>query len=353
MTDVRCEEFGHTGDGTAVQRWHLRNGDLSASFLTWGATIQALTVPDRHGRPDDVVLGFSDLEGYLAQNAFIGAVVGRYANRIAHGRFTLQGEEHQVPVNDRGHALHGGPDGFHRQVWTAEATRSAEGPQVVLGHLSPHGHMGFPGTVEVTVTYTLAADGLRVDYRASTDRPTVLSPSQHTYFNLSGPGGDDVEQHEVEIAADRFLPVDESAIPVGEPTAVAGTPFDFRRPRAVGARLREGHEQIRLARGYDHTWLLDRRADEEGPGLAARVTDPTTGRVLEVLTDQPGVQFYSGNQLDGSLVGKAGRTYRQTSGLCLETQALPDSPNRPEFPPATLFPGEELTSTTVFRFGTR
>ncbi|GAB2751027.1 aldose epimerase family protein [Nocardioides pakistanensis] len=348
MTDLRWEELGVTHDGTPVERIELHHGDLTAAFLTFGATLQSLRAPDRDGRLDDVVLGFDTLEGYLEQDAFIGAVVGRYANRIAHGRFVLDGQEHRVPATDRGHALHGGPDGFHRQVWARRATTSVDGPQVVFEHVSQHGHMGFPGTVEVSVTYTLTTDGLRVEYLAVADRPTLVNPTHHAYFNLAGVCGGTVERHELEILADRYLPVDETGIPIGGPAPVAGTPFDFREPRPVGARLRNGAEQLRNALGYDHSWVLDRPTSNDGLTLAARVRDPDSGRVLEVSTDRPAVHFYSGNQLDGSLLGKGGRTYRQSDGLCLETQTYPDSPNRPDFPPATLFPGQRFSSTTFF-----
>lgn len=348
MTDLRWEELGVASNGTPVERIELRNGDLTAAFLTFGATLQSLVSPDRHGRLDDVVLGFDGLEGYLAQDAFIGAVVGRYANRIAHGRFVLDGEEHVVPATDRGHALHGGPEGFHRQVWSARATESTDGPQVVFAHVSPHGHMGFPGTVEVSVGYTLMTDGLRVEYHARTDRPTVINPTQHAYFNLAGTTGGTVEQHELEIFADAYLPVDEGGIPAGGPAPVAGTPFDFRRARPVGAHLRDADEQLVHALGYDHSWVLDGPAEDGGLTPAARLRDPESGRVLEVSTDRPAVHFYSGNQLDGSLLGKGDRTYRQSDGLCLETQTYPDSPNRPDFPSATLLPGQRFSSTTFF-----
>ena len=348
---VRVEGFGTTSDGTEVDRYLLRNGDIEVAVLTWGAVVQSVRVPDRRGRRADVVLGYDDLEGYLGDSAYFGAVVGRYANRIAHGRFTLDGVQYQVPCNDRGNALHGGPEGFNRQVWAARPVRDKDEVGVALTHLSRDGAMGFPGNVSVTVTYTLERSAVRIDYAASSDKPTVLNLTQHTYVNLQGPGHGTIESHVLRVPASRYLPVDADGIPLGPPAPTQGTPLDFRRAKAVGRDLRAGSVQLVASRGFDHSLLLD--GWRQGHVIpAALVEDPVTGRVLEVFTDQPAVQFYSGNMLDGSLVGKGQRTYRQSDGLCLETQHLPDSPNEDTYPSVVLRPGEPWRSTTVWRFGT-
>ena len=346
--------FGHVEDGRTVDRVVLRSDQLEVVILTYGATVQAVRTGDRDGRVDDVVLGFDDLAGYLAPHPYIGAVVGRFANRIARGRFTLDGVEHRLPVNDGPNCMHGGTVGFDRHIWTAReltAQNGGEGDRVELRHVSPDGDMGFPGELSATVTYTVRGGELRVDYQAWTDRPTVLNLTNHSYFNLAGAGSGSVEDHQVRLLANRFTPVDADLIPTGEPASVAGTPLDFRSPRAVGAALRDGHEQVVRARGYDHNWVLD--GDGDGSlHLAAEAQEPASGRRLEVWTDQPGVQFYSGNFLDGTLVGKGGRVYRQGDAFCLETQHFPDSPNQPSFPSTVLRPGEAYRTSTAFRFGT-
>ena len=349
-TLLRCDPFGVTESGETVERYLLDNGQLEVCLLTWGATVQSLRVPDSSSDRSDVVLGFDDLAGYVGDHPYFGAVIGRYANRIARGRFCLDGEEFQIPLNDRGNALHGGPEGFHRQVWTAWPRRSDEALAVEFSHLSPHGSMGFPGTLTSTVTYTLDGTEVRIDYRATTDRVTVVNLTQHSYFNLAGPLGRSVESHQLEIFASRYLPVDSESIPIGPPAPVDGTPFDFRRPKLVGHDIGSADQQLQNGLGYDHSWVVDRAPGP--PSLAARAVEPTSGRVLEVLTDQPAIQFYSGNQLDGTLRGKGGRAYEHRAGLCLETQHLPDSPNRPDFPSVVLRPGEVFSSTTIWRFST-
>jgi aldose 1-epimerase len=349
VPSIDQESLGATSDGTTVDRYVLRNGALEVAVISWGAVVQSVRVPDRDGRMAEVVLGYDTLDGYERDTAYFGAVVGRFANRIAGGRFSLDGVEYQVPCNDRGNALHGGPEGFHRQVWSATAHRSANHAAVELTHLSPDGAMGFPGNMSVAVTYTLEGSSVRIDYAASSDRPTVLNLTQHTYFNLLGHDGGTVESHVLSLPASRYLPVDQSAIPLGPPDPVQGTPFDFRVPKPVGRDLRQGMTQLATSRGFDHSLLLDGWR----PGLlvpAARVEEPLTGRVLEIVTDQPAVQFYSGNLLDGSLVGKGKRAYRQSDGLCLETQHLPDSPNRDAYPSVVLRPGQLWRSTTIWRF---
>jgi aldose 1-epimerase len=338
---LESEAFGTLPDGRTVERYRLREADVEVAVLTYGAVLQSVRVPDGSGRLGEITLGYDDLAGYLADGGYLGAVVGRYANRIAEGRFTLDGVEHVLPRNHGTSCLHGGPGGFHARLWSA---REREGG-VELELTSDDGDQGFPGTLTATVTYVLDADGLTLTYRAVTDRPTVVNLTNHAYWNLAGRRT--VEDHVLELGAARFVAVDDRLIPVGvEP--VEGTPMDFRSPCRIGERLRAGTAQLQHARGYDHAWVLD-----GGPGLrpVARVTEASTGRVLEVLTDQPSVQFYSGNFLDGSVLGRGGRAHRQGDGLCLETQHLPDSPNQPDFPSTVLRPGEEYRTVTTFRFG--
>jgi aldose 1-epimerase len=334
------EPFGSLPDGREVERYVLRGGDVEVAVLTYGAVLQSVRVPDAAGDVADVALGYDDLAGYLGDTTYVGAVVGRFGNRIADGRFTLDGTEHVLPQNHGTSCLHGGPEGFHTKLWSAREVPGG----VELSLTSPDGDSGFPGTLATTVTYVLDDDGLTLTYDAVTDRPTVVNLTNHAYWNLAG--GGTVEDHVLELPASRFVAVDERLIPTGL-APVEGTPMDFRSPRRIGDRLRDGSEQLRHAQGYDHAWL----PDGEGMRTAARVTDPSSGRVLEVHTDQPSVQFYSGNFLDGSVFGRGGRAYRQGDGLCLETQHLPDSPNRPEFPSTVLRPGERYATTTRFSFG--
>jgi aldose 1-epimerase len=303
-------------------------------------------VPDRDGRPANVVLGFDRLQGYLDHpDPYFGALIGRYGNRIAEGSFTLDGAEHRLPVNNGANSLHGGETGFDRRLWTATPFDSG----LELRLVSPDGDQGYPGTLNVTVRYTLTVENaLRIDYLATTDAPTVVNLTNHSYFNLAGEGTGDVYDHLLQLDASQFTPVDAGLIPTGEIAPVAGTPLDFREPVAVGERIRAGHAQLEHAGGYDHNWVLDRPA--EGLTRAARVSEPTTGRVLTVHTTEPGVQFYSGNFLDGTMRGTGGRLYRQGDGLALETQHFPDSPNQPAFPSTVLRPGETYRSTTVYEF---
>jgi aldose 1-epimerase len=351
-TSIDKQPFGTLADGTAVDRYRLTGGAIEAEIIPYGGTITALRVPDRKGAVANVVLGFPTLEGYTFPGRFFGSIIGRYANRIARGRFILDGTEVRLAVNNGPNALHGGLCGFNRRLWRVE---SAVGNALVLSYISPDGEEGYPGTLDVTVTYALMPDnGLRIDYRAVTDRPTVLNLTNHSFFNLAGEGAGSIEGHELTLMASSYTPVDATSIPTGEIAPVAGTPLDFRSAMPIGPRIRDGHDQLVLARGYDHNFVIDRqgrqgqRADE--PVLAARVVEPVSGRVMEVLTTEPGIQFYTGNYLDGTLVGAAGRTYRQGDGLCLETQHFPDGPNRPEFPSTWLEPGEVFRSTTIYRF---
>ena len=345
--------FGALPDGTRVDLYTLANGHGTAvDVATYGGIVTSLRTRDAAGRLGDVVLGHDTLQGYLAGNGpYLGALVGRYGNRIAGGRFALGGRVHQLACNDGPNHLHGGVRGFDKRVWSAEAGTAPDGASVRLGLVSEDGEEGYPGRLALTVTMTLDdADRLRLDYAATADAPTHLNPTHHGYFDLDG--GGDVLGHLLTLHASRFLPVDEGLIPTGELRPVAGTPMDFTSPTAVGARLGAGleaaDEQLCRAGGYDHCWVLD--GGGAGPALAAEVTGPVSGRRLEVFTTEPGVQFYSGNFLDGSVIGKGGRRYGRRAGLCLETQHFPDAPNHPSFPSTLLSPGQAWWSTTIFRF---
>ncbi len=348
-------DWGATPDGRRVLEHTLDNGrGLRLSVINLGGIVTALHCADRDGRPGNVVLGFAALADYLERNPNFGIVVGRYANRIAEGRFTLDGETYRLPQNDGSNTLHGGPVGFGKRWWSIEPMPPGGDGSVALELSldSADGDQGFPGRLQATVRYTLTTDGAwRVDYRATTDRATVVNLSQHSYFNLAGAGS--ALDHELTLHASRYTTIDAQLIPTGS-ADVAGTPFDFRRPTPIGARIRDGAEQLLLARGYDHNWVLDAPAASSRDALrsAARLADPASGRVLEIETSEPGVQFYSGNLLDGRLLGSGGSVYRQGDGVCLETQHFPDSPNRPEFPSTVLRPGATFTSTTRYRFST-
>lgn len=364
MTRLARRPFGSTDDGQAVEAFTLSDGPVEVTVLGYGVRLQSVLVPDRDGVPGEVVLGYDDLAGYLADEAYHGAVVGRFGNRIAGGRFTLDGREHVLPQNFGTSTLHGGPDGFHRRVWAGEEVDG--GVRFTLR--SPDGDQGFPGTLDAAVTVTLRGTTLRLDYEAAAEAPTVVNLTNHSYLNLRGVGLGPVEDHEVTLTASRYLAVDEDFIPLpGDPADVEGTPLDFRGGfHRLGERLREGHEQLVRAGGYDHCLLLDAPSltgaapgDDDagtapaavGVAPAAVVREPTTGRTLTLRTDQPGVQLYSGNMLPGN-VGRGGRMMRQGDGLCLETQHLPDSPNRPDYPSTVLRPGERYATSTSFTFGT-
>jgi len=346
--------FGTTADAKPVELFTLTNAhDVEVRAMTYGATIVWLHAPDREGHLDDIVLGYPTLAGYLAQSPYFGAIVGRYGNRIAKGRFTLDGKAYQLATNNGPNHLHGGVKGFDKVVWSAEPAETDTSATVTFSYVSPAGEEGYPGTLRARVTYTLTdRDELRVDYLATTDQATPVNLTQHSYFNLAGAGTRDILAHELMIAADRYTPVDATLIPTGEIAAVAGTPFDFRTPTAIGARIGQSDVQLQHGKGYDHNWVLNRAGAAEGAlVLAARVTEPTTGRTLDVFTTEPGIQFYSGNFLDGTITGKDGRVYQHRYGFCLETQHFPDSPNHPNFPSTILRPGREYRSTTVFQFG--
>jgi len=349
---VRKEAFGKTGDGRPVALYTLTNSKgMEVRAMTYGGIIVSIRVPDKNGKIGDVVLGHDNVDGYLVNPPYFGAIVGRYANRIAGGTFTLDGVKYTLPKNDGPNTLHGGLVGFNKVIWEAKEFKNSKGVGVAFSYLSKDGEEGFPGNLKVKVTYTLTDENqLMVDYEASTDKATPINLSQHTYFNLAGEGSGDILGHHLMLNADRFTPVDKTLIPTGELTPVQGTPMDFTKPTAIGARINDNYEQLVVGKGYDHNWVINRTGD--GLVLAARVHEPTTGRILEVFTTQPGVQFYSGNFLDGSIVGKQGHPYKLRNGLCLETQHYPDSPNHPDFPSTILRPGTTFHSQTVFKFST-
>lgn len=349
-TRIERTAWGATPEGQPVELFTLsREGAPTVTVTTRGAYIVSILAPDREGKAVDVVLGYASSEGYIGDTGYLGAVVGRYANRIAGGAFTLDGERYTLERNNGPNHLHGGPEGFHRKVWSARVAPGAGGDALELTCVSPDGEEGYPGTLTATVIYSLTADGgLRLDYSATTDAPTVVNLTNHAYFNLAGEGSGDVLGHELQIEADAFTPVDETLIPTGELRSVEGTPLDFRQPVLLGARIDDPYPQVRIGGGYDHNFVV--RGPVGELRLAARVVEPRSGRVLEVLTTQPGVQLYSGNFLDGSIVGKSGRPYGKREGFCLETQHYPDSPNQPLFPSVVLHPGETYEQTTVFRF---
>ncbi|MEE1930789.1 aldose epimerase family protein [Streptomyces sp. TRM 70351] len=350
---IHREPFGTLPDGRPVDRWTVTGGGTRLRVLSYGGIVQSLELPDRHGRRANVALGFRDLTDYVAHSPYFGALIGRYGNRIAGGRFTLDGHTHRLPVNDGPNSLHGGDRGFDKRLWDVQPYRKGDATGLTLRYVSADGEEGYPGTLTVRADYLLTARGaLRIDYTATTDRATVVNLTNHTYFNLAGEGSGSVEDHLLTIAASRYTPVDHTLIPTGRLTRVAGGPFDFRHGRSVGAGLRAGHEQLLHGQGYDHNFVLDKGVTS-APGHAASLHDPGSGRTMRIETTEPGVQFYSGNFLDGTLTGTSGRVYRQGDGLCLETQHFPDSPNQPSFPPTVLRPGQTYRSTTVHVFGAR
>ena len=346
---VTREPFGKTSDGTAVDVFTLTNKHgVQVRVISYGAIVTSIRVPDRNGTFADVVHGFDTLDGYLKTHPYFGAVVGRYGNRIGRAQFTLDGRTYKLAANNGRNHLHGGVRGFDKFVWQAEPLPGGGG--VAFSRTSPDGEEGYPGAVTVRVVYTLTeANDLSVEYRATSDKATPINLTNHSYFNLSGHDSGDILGHELTIHADRYTPVDSTLIPTGELAPVDGTPFDFRKPLAVGARINQSHPQLKFGRGYDHNFVLNRLG--EGLQPAARVHDPKSGRLLDVATTEPGVQFYTGNFLDGSVKGKGGAVYKHRSALCLETQHYPDSPNKPEFPSTILKPGAEYRSQTLFRFG--
>jgi aldose 1-epimerase len=348
---VEKASWGQLPDGRAVERYTLKNPKgMEVAVTTYGGRLTSIKVPDRQGMLGDVTLGYDTIEGYLKDDASFGALVGRYANRIGKATFELDGRAYQLPSNNGPNTLHGGTVGFSKTLWSAAPFEKEGARGVVLTHLSPDDDQGFPGNLNVRVTYTLTdANEIVMDYFATTDAPTVVNLTNHAYFNLSGDGAGDILGHELTINADRYTPVDEFLIPKGELASVEGTPLDFRTKTPIGARIESDHLQMQLGKGYDHNYVLNRTGKD--PVVVARVEDPKTGRVLEVRTTEPGLQLYTGNFLEGS-PGKGGRAYAKHGALCLETQHFPDSPNKPSFPSTTLRPGEEYRSQTVYAFST-
>jgi len=344
------QSFGTTTDGHPVDRYTLKNQHgMEADIITRGAVVTRLLVPDKAGKPGDVVLGFDTLDGYLKENPYFGAIVGRYGNRIAKGRFTLNDKSYTLATNNGPNSLHGGLKGFDKQLWTARPVTSGDGQAVELTYVSKDGEEGYPGTLTAKVTYTLTNENaLRMQYDITTDKDTVANITNHSYFNLAGQGTGDILSHEIMLNADRFTPVDATLIPTGELRPVQGTPFDFRKPMAIGSRINDSDEQIKFGKGYDHNFVVN---GEMGTlRQAARVTEKTSGRVMDVYTTEPGVQFYTGNFLDGTLKGKGGKVYAFRNGLCLETQHFPNSPNTPSFPTTVIKAGEHYKSQTEYRF---
>jgi len=349
---IKKRPFGQTDDKTGVDLYTLTNANATDVRITnYGATLVALTVADRNGNPGDVILGYDSLEAYINGSNYFGCIAGRYANRIAGGRFRLNDTAHILAQNDGGNHLHGGIHGFDKAIWQAREMATDDGPGLELTYLSQDGEEGYPGDLSVTVIYTLTdKDELRIDYSAATDKPTVVNLTNHAYFNLAGAGSGDILNHELMINADRFTPVDTSLIPTGELRSVRGTPLDFTRPMVIGARIGQDHEQLLVAKGYDHNWVLNK--DVDGPCLAARAFERNSGRTLEVYTTQPGIQFYSGNFMKNRITGKTGQIYHHRGGFCLETQHFPNSPNQPDFPSTVLDPGSRYEHTTIFKFRT-
>lgn len=345
------KSFGKTPDGQPVDLYVLTSkGGAEASITNYGGAVVSLKMPDRSGKMADVVLGYDTADGYVNDKSFFGALVGRYGNRIGHAQFALDGKTYTLAKNNGENSLHGGIKGFNKAMWTAKIMPAKDGQSLELSYLSKDGEEGFPGNLKVSVIYTLTdSNALRIAYSATTDKKTVVNLTNHSYFNLAGQGSGDILGHLLMIQADKFTPVDAGLIPTGEFRDVAGTPFDFRKELAIGARIDQDEEQLKLGGGYDHNFVL-RRSNDPGEFLAARVLEPASGRVLEVWTTEPGVQFYTGNFLDGKTIGKGGVTYPRRSAFCLETQHYPDSPNQPKFPSVVVNPGEHYHTITTYKF---
>jgi aldose 1-epimerase len=350
---MKMHSYGKSPDGKEITLYTLTNKNgMEVAITDFGGIVVSIEVPDRSKKFDDVVLGYDSLEGYFANPSYFGAIIGRYANRVAHGKFTLDGKAYTLATNNGENSLHGGTNGFNKMVWTARDISKGD-PTLELTYVSKDGEEGYPGNLSVRVIYTLTAqDELKIEYSATTDKDTVLNLTNHSYFNLAGQGTGDILGHVLTIRSDKFTPVDAGLIPTGELRSVQGTPFDFTKGFVIGDRIKNDDEQLKLGRGYDHNWVLNPTNKGE-VAFAAQVYEPKSGRVLEVWTDQPGIQFYSGNFLDGTIHGKGGVVYGQRSGLCLETQHYPDSPNHPDFPTTLLKPGTHFQSTTIFKFLTR
>jgi aldose 1-epimerase len=353
---MQKRDFGKLSDGQSADLYVLTNKHgMEVTITNFGATVVSLKVPDKSGNSGDVVLGHNNAAEYETGKGYFGATVGRYGNRIAHGKFDLDGKTYALPKNDGDNSLHGGKVGFSGHLWSAKDVSGPAGQALELTYVSKDGEEGYPGNLTIHVTYSVPAgeNALKIEHAATTDKDTVLNPTNHSYFNLAGQGNGDNLKHELVIHASRFTPVDSTLIPTGELKKVAGTPFDFTKQTAIGARIDQNDEQLEFGKGYDHNWVLDKKAGATGPALAVEVYEPTSGRVMNVLTSEPGVQFYSGNFLDGSVKGKEGKTYGHRSALCLETQHFPDSPNHPSFPTTELKPGQKFHSITIYKFSTK
>jgi aldose 1-epimerase len=353
---MQKQSFGKTSDGQEVDLYTLSNArGMQVAISNYGGEIVTLKVPDRNGKSDDVVFGYDNIAGYEVNKAYFGATIGRYGNRIAKGKFSLDGHEYQLPLNDGPNTLHGGTVGFNRRVFTAKEVASKGGEALELDYLSKDGEEGFPGNLSVKVVFTLPAENneLKIEYSATTDKATVLNLTNHSYFALAGEGATTMLDEELTLNAKQFLPVDATLIPTGVLRSVSGTPFDFTQPTGIGKRIDDaGDEQLKFGKGYDHNWVLEGGV-KSSPAFAARVYDPKSGRVLEILTTEPGIQFYSGNFLDGTVAGKGGKLYAHRSALALETQHYPDSPNQPSFPSTELKPGKTYHSISVYRFSVK
>lgn len=349
--NITKQPFGKLTDGTMIDLYILANANSEVKIATYGGTIVSIVTPDQHGKLADVVLGHDTFDKYLTQNAFFGCITGRYANRIAQGKFTLNGVEYTLAQNDGSNHLHGGLKGFNTKIWQATAIEGNEGPAVRLTYLSQDGEEGYPGNLSATVTYTLTNDdALKIDYLATTDKDTIINLTNHAYFNLAAGEAEDCLGHEMMLNTAQFTPIDETLIPTGELRSVKGTPLDFTVPTVIGARINQDYDQLRFGGGYDHNWVLNNLDGKLV--LAAKVQERITGRVMEVYTTEPGIQFYSGNFLNGSITGKGGIVYKKRYGFCLETQHYPDSPNKPTFPSTLLKPGQTYQTTTIYKFST-
>jgi len=351
---ITKQPFGSTSEGP-VDLYTLTNShQMEVKIMTYGGIIQSVKVPDRSGHVANVVLGFDNLADYVAKSPYFGCITGRYANRIALGKFTLDGVTYQLPINNPPNSLHGGTIGFDKHIWAATVIQNPDSVGLKLTFTSPDGDQGYPGTLKAEVDYLLTErNQIKIDYRATTDKPTVVNLTNHSYWNLAGEGSGSIERHDLRLNASHYTPVDPTLIPTGSIDSVLGTPMDFTKSTPIGARIRDGFPQLVIGRGYDHNYVLDRHGSHDTSLiLAARVHEPTSDRILDIYTTEPGIQFYSGNFLDGTLVGTSGRMYRQGDGFALETQHYPDSPNQPSFPSTVLRPGQVYTSETIYQLST-
>ena len=351
--NIEKQAFGEV-DGKKVDLYTLTNANnVEMKVTNFGGIITSLKVPDKNGNFDDIVLGYNTLAEYVKANPYFGAIIGRYGNRIKKGKFVLDGKEYTLAINNAPNNLHGGPNGFDTVVWDAETKQDSNSVSIIFKYLSKDGEEGFPGNLEAKVTYALTNDNeLKIHYIATTDKPTIVNLTNHTYWNLTGEGSGDILSHDLMINADMYTPVDATLIPTGELASVESTPMDFREATAIGSRINDDFEQLKFGKGYDHNWILNKSAENEMT-LAATVYESTSGRYMEIYTTEPGIQFYSGNFLDGTIVGKSGKNYKFRDGFCLETQHFPDSPNQPNFPSTVLRPGETYETTTIHKFSVK